>query len=284
MEENRERKYLAVLLTVHNRVAITTRCLKQLYEQDLPPRLHADVYVVDDGSTDGTAQTVKDQFPQVNIIQGDGSLYWNRGMYTAWKTASQSRDYDYYLWLNDDTMLFKQAIGELLALSNEYNDEIIAVGATKATNSEKLTYGGRKKKHIMPCDGVPHEVEQFNGNVVLIPKRIFHVLGNLDYYYTHSKGDIDYGIRAGKHRIKMLQCGNVLGICDEHEKMDSWCNPEVPFRKRWCLMNKPTGMPPHETFHLEKQINMVLALVHLVTIPMRCLFPKLWIRLKANKA
>lgn len=276
-------KILAVLLTVHNRRAHTIQCLDRLYVQHMPGVARCDVYLVDDGCTDGTPQAVQKQFPEVHIISADGSLYWNRGMHRAWEVASQTLDYDYYLWLNDDTILFDNAISELITISQKYDNKIIAVGATKASKTEKLTYGGRVGTTVVPCEGIAREVERFNGNIVLVPQHVFHILGNLDYYYTHSKGDFDYGIRAQNHGIKMFQCGTVLGICDEHDRIDSWCDPEIPLTQRWKLMLQPIGMPPCETFHYEKQINIFWALVHFFTVPLRCLFPKLWIRLKANE-
>ena len=162
-----------------------------------------------------------------------GHYSGNRGMHRAWEVAAHSKSYDYFLWLNDDTMLFPYAVDEMLILSSKYCDRVIVVGATESSNHEKLTYGGRVNGLIPICEGIAHELDYFNGNIVLIPQVIFSILGNLDYYYAHSKGDYDYGIRAKKKGIKMYQCGNVLGICDEHEHMDGWCDPDVPFRKRW---------------------------------------------------
>lgn len=269
---------IAALLTVHNRCALTLACLGNLYAQHMPSDVRLDVYMVDDGCTDSTAQAVSSQFPDVRIISADGSLFWNRGMHRAWAVAAQTMDYDYYLWLNDDTLLSDGAIKQAVALCKERNDEVIVVGATKATSSEKLTYGGRADGRIPPCDGFPHEIERFNGNIVLVPQSVFHVLGNLDYYYTHSKGDFDYGARAQMRGIKMYQCGEVLGVCDEHERIDAWCDPDVPFRKRWTLMLRPNGMPPNEIFHYEKQINVLMASVHFVTVLLRCIFPKIWVK------
>lgn len=274
--EKRIRESLAVLLTVHNRVAVTTRCLMHLFEQELPPTMHMDVYMVDDGSTDGTAQAVKDQFPQVNIIQGDGSLYWNRGMWTAWDVASKNKSYDFYLWLNDDTFLLDNAITQLLDLSGQYDNEIIVVGASKIPNSDKLTYGGHTDTGRPICNGIPNEITIFNGNIVLVPRKVFEKLGNLDYYYRHGMGDYDYAIRARKAGIKMYQCGNALGICDVHKRIDKWCNPDVPFPQRLKAMHQPTGMPPKEWFHYESQISVPKALFHVITLYVRCAFPALW--------
>lgn len=271
-------KTLAVLLTVHNRRDKTITCLRNLYAQSTPSNMLLDVFLVDDGSTDGTTEAIRERYPMTHIIPGDGNLFWNRGMHRAWEVAAKEHDYDYYLWLNDDTVLFPFAINALLSICMSNNDKVIAVGATQNIAGDKITYGGRVGTHIAPCDGSAHEVEKFNGNIVLIPKYVYNKLGNLDSYYTHSKGDFDYGLRAGKLKIKMYQCGDVLGVCEEHEYIDAWCNPDIPFRKRWQLMLRPNGMPPNETFHYEKQISIWMAAFHFMTVLLRCMFPKLWVK------
>lgn len=277
-KQSKTMEAIAALLTVHNRREQTLSCLNKLYAQSIADNVKLDVFLVDDGCTDGTAQAVNERFPNVQVIPADGSLFWNRGMHKAWEVASQNRDYDYYLWLNDDTQLFDDAIGNLLRLCKEYGDEIIVVGATQSSMSEKLTYGGRIENGIPPCDGNACEIERFNGNIVLVPRAVYNILGNLDYYYTHSRGDFDYGMRAMKQGIKMYQCGKVLGVCDEHVYIDAWCDPKVPFTKRRKLMLQPNGMPPNEIFHYEKQISIWMAAFHFMTVILRCMFPKLWVK------
>lgn len=274
--------YIAALLTVHNRCEQTLACLEKLYSQEIPDGVQLDVFMVDDGCMDGTAESVKQQFPKVQIIHADGSLYWNRGMHRAWEVAAAEREYDYYLWLNDDTGLVTNAVRSLLELSESRENNIIAIGATRSNARGGLTYGGRIGCYIPVCDGTPHEVEHFNGNIVLVPKAVYNILGNLDYYYSHSKGDFDYGIRAKKAGIRMFQCGEVLGVCEAHDKLSAWCDPEIPLRKRWQLMHLPNGMPPKETFHLEKQTNLLAAVFHTLTVYLRCVFPQLWVKLKKH--
>ncbi len=273
-------KTIATLLTVHNRKDKTIECLSHLFRQEISDGYSLDVYLTDDGCTDGTVEAVKKQFPQVNIITGDGNLYWNRGMYKAWDAASNETDYDFYLWLNDDTNLYEGAVKKLIVCSNKYDDKAIIVGATVNTKSHDIvTYGGRINGNIPVPNGDSVEVGYFNGNIVLVPWYVFSVLGNLDSYFSHSKGDFDYGMRAKAQGVKMYQVGEVLGECDAHERLDKWCDPEVPFSVRWKAMWKPNGMPPHETFHLEhRHKGLVVASFHYMTILIRCFFPKIWSR------
>ena len=269
--------YIAALLTVFNRKETTLRCLDNLFKQAIPQDYSLDVYLTNDGCTDGTPEAVREQFPQVHIIEGNGSLFWNRGMWTAWDAAAKTKEYDFYLWLNDDTFLYDGAVEKLLTTSQKSKDHAIVVGACHDTATHsKITYGGRNKNGIVLPDGNDAEIKHFNGNIVLVPGYVFETLGNLDYYYSHSKGDFDYGIRAQKNGIKMIQCGIVLGACDVHPRIDKWCDPEIPFKKRWKYMNMPNGMPPKETFHLEKQISLRMASFHFFTVYLRCVFPRLW--------
>lgn len=274
-------KYVAVLLTVHNRKEKTLLCLSRLFSQHLSKCYKLEVYLTDDGCTDGTSEAIHDMFPETHIIQGDGNLYWNRGMYWAWEAASNAKEYDYYMWLNDDTVLNLDALELLISSTIETDEKDIIVGATTDKTKTTYTYGGRIRGVIPPANGNLIEVDSFNGNIVLVPQSVYKTVGNLDYYFTHGKGDFDYGLRARKLGIKLYQAGRVLGECEAHEGVDKWCNPIVPFCDRWKAMWKPNGMPPNETFHLERRhIGLAIASFHFFTILIRCIFPQLWLRIK----
>lgn len=124
---------IAVLLTVHNRKAKTLECLQRLYAQLPLDGYQVDVYLTDDGCTDGTPEAVRQQFPQVHIIHGDGNLFWNRGMYTAWQEAAK-KDYDFYLWLNDDTFVYPDMLSALLHASQQKENKAIIVGPTQSAD------------------------------------------------------------------------------------------------------------------------------------------------------
>ncbi len=271
-------KKIAVLLTVHNRKEKTLQCLHDLFAQDPVDGYVIDIWLTDDGCTDGTAEAIARHYPEVHIVQGDGNLYWNRGMYTAWQAAATYCDYDFYLWLNDDTFTYPYMLQELCQAAEMTDNHAIIVGATQDSSHSIITYGGWKNKTIpVPKDALT-EVDFFNGNIVLIPRSVYQRLGNLDFYFTHSKGDFDYGMRAKKAGIKMYQVGHLLGECDLHERLDKWCDPEIPLAQRWRMLRRPNGMPPNETFHLEKRHNgLFTACFHYFTIYLRCILPCLWI-------
>lgn len=277
---------IAVLLTCHNRREKTLCCLHNLFSCALYKDYELFVYLVDDGSTDGTANGVRENFPNVKIIQGDGNLFWNRGMNLAWKTAVKEHDYDFYLWLNDDTNLYSNALTELLETSKAKNNEAIICGSVCATNNRRnITYGGIKSfTHGLfrfEPNGEIQECECFNGNIVLIPKYVFEKVGFNNIYFRHSLGDMDYGLQAKKINIKSFVSANVLGECDRHDSLQVWDNQKYSLRLRWKSLHSPLGLNPREMFYFNKlHLGLLFAVRRYISIYARVLFPTLWKKVK----
>ena len=141
---------IAVLITCYNRREKTIRCLHSLFAATLPANHLLTIFLVDDGSTDGTAAAVTKEFPEVRILQGNGQLYWNRGMHLAWETAKNTADFDFYLWLNDDVKIKPNGIEVLFQNYKNYPNGIIA-GVMASEIDGKITYGGfdKNEKQIL---------------------------------------------------------------------------------------------------------------------------------------
>lgn len=271
-------KKIAVLLTCHNRREKTLACLQSLFQCQLPDDFLLDVILVDDGSTDGTSSSVMEKFPNVIIIPGDGNLFWNRGMHLAWKYASK-KQYDFYLWLNDDTFLNYKAIRILLADSQLKNNQSIICGICQSKITGKISYGGFEKTthKIITPNGHPQQCNFFNGNVVLIPKKIFETIGNLDPFFQHGFGDFDYGLRAIKKNISSWVTSEIIGFCEDNE-MPKWRNPKFSFRNRLMNFYTPLGMPPFQHFvYAKRHWGLYKAVKDFFSQHMRLMFPSLWI-------
>lgn len=274
-------KRIAVLITVYNRKSKTLQCLEKLFAQSLPEKHTLEVYLTDDGCTDGTPESIRVLYPQVNIINGDGTLFWNRGMYRAWQEAAKD-DYDFYLWLNDDTYLYGKALSHLIKASFEKRHTAIIVGATESSDHKVATFGGKDKygKISLP-NGTLSKIACFNGNIVWVPRHVYLKLGNLDYYYRHWKGDTDYGMRATKVGIEMFQAGEFLGECDLNYDKPLWCDPSIMLHKRIKLLFRPDGRNPREQFHFDiRYYGLLVAIYRSFRICLRCLFPILWLWFK----
>lgn len=271
-------KRIAVLLTVFNRRVKTIACLKALYGQTLPEGYSLDVFLTDDGCTDGTSEAIRSEFPQVHIIHGDGTLYWNRGMYAAWSEAEKG-DYDFYLWLNDDTDLLPGAMNALIFTAERDNSAIVVGSCHASEVPNRITYGARGKNMtlILPTETAKTKAVTFNGNIVLIPKKVYNKLGMLDKRYRHSLGDFDYGLRASEAGIPIVVVDEFCGICDTHPTMSKWADSSKSLSERWKHFWSPTGANPFEYFMFRKRHHgFIPACITLCTNFIHVLIPQLW--------
>lgn len=90
-----------VLLPVHNRREITRKFVSCLAAQTYQP-VH--LVLIDDGSSDGTADMVKEILPDAKIVTGDGSWWWSGCMQRGynWLLHPEPSPADMVLIANDD--------------------------------------------------------------------------------------------------------------------------------------------------------------------------------------
>ncbi|MFW5983170.1 MAG: glycosyltransferase family 2 protein [bacterium] len=237
---------LAVLLTCYNRREKTLNCIKSIYNSENIDTSKINIYLVDDGSTDGTSDSVHKLFPDVHIIQGNGSLFWNKGMHLAFRTAAEN-DYDYYLWVNDDTQIYKNTI-KILTDTYQHckSGNSIIIGSTcDPINIKTITYGGVKRRGFQPFyydliypKNETQIADTFNGNIVLVPRSVFKVVGNLDPYFMHAMGDFDYGLRAKKAGCSLIVAPGFLGQCSRNSQ-----HGKLPYLQRVKKLFSAKGIP-----------------------------------------
>lgn len=246
---------IAVLMTCHNRKEKTLASLEAVYKQELPLEVDVQVYLVDDGSTDGTAEAILATYPDTKLLQGDGNLFWNGGMRLAFAEALKS-DHDYYLWLNDDTLLYPKALGTLLAtfysLVKQSNIRSIVVGSTCDPQAGALTYSGMMWSswwHPLKFSLVEPSEEAkpcytMNGNCVLIPREVAQLVGNLDPAFTHSTGDLDYGLRVRQRGGSVWLAPGYIGACSLNSpRGNCWEDLNLTPRERLQKVLQPKGLP-----------------------------------------
>ena len=224
-------KCIAVLITCHNRQPRTLKCLDILLKQDLPTGLRLDIYLVDDGSSDGTSDAVREAFPEVHVIPGDGSLFWSGGMCVAWQYAAKA-DPDFYLWLNDDTYVLPGCIRKLFATWSEYaargQEGCIVVASCRDPDTGQHSYGGVMRTGrpdcyapVLPDPLSAKECVTFNGNCVLVPKAAFLIVGIMRRF-QHALSDTDYGLLAARNGLPIVIASGHLAECKP--------NPATEFR------------------------------------------------------
>lgn len=257
---------IAMLMTCYNRVETTIRCLKGLLAQVGNGRVEGvesvEVFVVDDGSTDGTGEEVEKIGGEwkIHLIRGTGSLYWAKGMRLAWKMCLQhevekvgggGERYDGFLWLNDDVELATDALEKLAtALPLQLETPTIIVGECVNAKGE-VTYGIKG--------------DLFDGNFVYVPRSVYEKIGMICGDYAHAWADSDYALKAKRAGVNVVSCG-VIGKCEWHELRPRLKGKSLKERVR--LLKDPKGWNLHDLW-LYRQRNWgvcaaVVSCAHLV--------------------
>lgn len=245
----------SIILTCYNRKEKTKKCLNSLLS--ILPNAH--IYLVDDNSTDGTSKMIRKEFPKVHIIQGNGNLFWSRGMYTAWIEALKDK-YDFYIWLNDDVELYPDFYQELMECQIIFNNNCIVSGIVESFDKKEILYGGsdKTKKRIIP-NGIPQDITYMNGNVVLISQKVVDQIGIIDPVYHHDLGDVDYGLRAIKNNIKVITTRKAIakGYRNNICRVRKW---GTNIKERFKRLYSPLGANPRIIFyHRNKHFGFINA-------------------------
>lgn len=205
---------IEIVTPVHNRRDITLQCLRSLARIDRT-NLEIHTIVVDDGSTDGTSDAIEDEFPDVEIIKGDGTLFYvggtNRGI-----TAALGREPDYVLTINDDAVFHEQFLQRLVKTA-EANSRSVVGGLLLLWNVPhrvfqvgfkwKTSVGWFQPENATAFDfpEKSFEVEGIAGNCILFPIAAIKQCGLLDEKkFPHNWGDIQYVVRMKKAGWRLL--------------------------------------------------------------------------------
>lgn len=256
---------IAALLTCFNRKEKTSKCLYSLF-QILPD---CDVYLVDDASTDGTSEMIKEKYSQVHLIYGNGNLFWSRGMYTAWKEALK-KDYDYYLWLNDDIELYSYFFEELMLCNQLEGENCIVSGLIESFGKKEIIYGGSNSdKKLIQVNTEPQEITFMNGNVVLVPKVVVNKIGIIDRTFHHDLGDVDYGLTARKQGIRVVSTRIAIaaGCPNKFCRVRKWGTNII---NRFKQLNSPLGSNLSLNFYFRRKhfglFRAILFCIHLIVL------------------
>lgn len=202
---------------------------KQYLERFLPKiletsKIHADVFVADNASDDGSVDMLKAQFPQVRIIQHSGNLGFARG----YNAALRQIDSRYYVLLNSDVEVTDGWLEPIIRLMDD--DASIAACQPKILSChdrDKFEYAGAGGGFIDQfgypfCRGrifqsIENDEGQYNdtsevfwasGACLFVRADCFHEVGGLDEDFFAHMEEIDICWRFKHKGYKVMYCGS----------------------------------------------------------------------------
>ena len=279
---------ISVLVTCYNRKQKTISFLESLFSQANFNSMNIDVYLLDDGSTDGTSAAVKSNYPDVNIVTGNGNLFWAGGMRAVWKYALEQKNYDLFFLFNDDVILLDNAFENLVKQYSGLDTEgVILVGSTLSRITGKLTYGGNLFKNLKHCDyyRIEPDTEKCipchmgNANVLVIDRFTVDKIGIFPEIYIHCLADYDYTLTACKSGIGVWLAPGYYAYCENDHGLN-WMPGSVPLKKRIEYLYSPKGLAYKEYLYYIKKHFPSDYIISFIKLWLKTLLPVIWDKFK----
>jgi GT2 family glycosyltransferase len=199
---------LAIVLPVHNRLSYTRNVLSELRCSD---HSEAVVIVVDDGSTDGTTEWLRDNYPDVVVLEGPGDLWWSGAANIGCRFAISQGCSMLMLFNNDNVRISRNCVSELIRCVNEFEGCASSVVIEESGGAEpkrlrnaggSITWPSRgitlrdegslyePNRGVVECDWLPGMSLAFSAD-------LFSELGGFDQRkFPQYRGDTDFTLRA----------------------------------------------------------------------------------------
>lgn len=215
---------VTIAIINHNTRDLLRTCLGSVLQA--PPLASYEIIVVDNASTDGSVNMMKDEFPDIHLLENAGNLGYAAAANQALRTSRAK----FVLVLNTDIELDRDAIDILLEHAEKHDD--LAIGGPLLLNSDgSIQLSGRRFPSFI--DAAMHAflgviwpknpfsvrytmadwdrqndtvVDWVSGAAMLIRRRAAEDVGLFDERYFMYVEDMDLCYRLWQNEWKVYFC------------------------------------------------------------------------------
>lgn len=211
-----------VIVVTYNAMPWAKRCFDSLVSSNIG----LDVFVVDNGSSDGTQQYIQDNYPNVIFKQSERNLGFGRANNIGLEYAIE-HGYDYVYLLNQDAWVMPESLETLIAVSQRYPEYGILSPMQMKADCRHLD--GNFIKNVLPCEKTKdffiedayfnqlkdvYEVDFVMAAHWLITRRCLETVGGFSPTFPHYGEDSNYIHRAQYWNFKVGIVPNSKAVHD----------------------------------------------------------------------
>lgn len=204
-------------LTKYPRVTIMVPCwneektvyktVRSLLDLDYP-KDKVSIFLIDDGSTDGTWHAIQKfaKYPNIKVFQKE-----NGGKHTALNLGLVYTDTDFVGCLDADSIADKYSLVRIMSYF-EKDETIMAVSPSIVVhNSKNIIQKAQKEEYFMmvftkKMFGFLGAIHVTPGPLTIFKKKVFDDLG--PYRHAHNTEDMEIAYRMQKNHYKIEQCND----------------------------------------------------------------------------
>ena len=189
-----------ILLPVHNRKAYTrgfVECLKAQTFTDYH------LVLIDDGSTDGTEEMVKENIPSVTALRGSGDWWWAGCLQQGlnWLKKNPPKPSDIILMINDDVTFKPDFLEKGVRFLQKFPQSLLQANFYDAQQGKVIEMGrGADYQHMgFPITETQESIKCLSTRGLFLRWDVCMKVGGFHpFMLPHYGSDSEYTIRAGR--------------------------------------------------------------------------------------
>jgi len=220
IEENQQiiskNHLVAIVILSYNKKKDILECLDSIFNLDYN---EFEVIVVDNGSSDGSVEEIKTKYPNVHLIESKINLGVAGGRNLGVKCANEILKYKFLLFLDDDIVIDKSALSEMISSFNSDGNIGIVTPKCYLTNMPRVIgYAGGMSVNlfigkITDIGGGVIDVGQLDqskfisssAGLCLLRKELFNKVGMFDEKFNpYGWEDVDFSLSARQKGFKIF--------------------------------------------------------------------------------
>ncbi len=254
---------VSIVIPVHNHYGVTRRCLAAIAYA--PSRVPFEIVVVDDGSSDGTADALAAEAPGVRVIRHD----FARGFNQACCSGAAAAQAPFLVLLNNDTEPCAAWLEELLDPFDRWPDtglvgaqllypdgSLQEAGGIVWGNGEPWNYGRGHNPHD-PRMAYGRQVDYVSAAALVIRRELWNGLGGFSPEFSpayYEDTDLAFKVRQAGHTVRYAplarvihhegqSCGTDTGTDTGLKRFQAVNGPL--FQQKWAGAFEASGEPSH---------------------------------------
>jgi len=218
---------LSVAVVSYNTRALLRACLASLLARQAEGEVALEILVADNGSTDGSPEMVRAEFPAVRLIETGGNIGFGR----ANNLALQNARGRYFGLINSDAEALPGALQKTLAFLDAHPDIGLAGGQllwpdgrpqaswghdpTLAGVFQEQTFLDALQTRLAPLEsplapGLGLDVDQISGAYMVLRPEAWRQIGGFDPAYFMYNEDVDLNVRLRRAGWRIVFLPDVL--------------------------------------------------------------------------
>lgn len=235
------------------------RCFASLRQSTLALQ----TIVVDNASGDGTVEYIKENFPEIHIIESKVNLGFGKANNIAMRYALD-QGCDYVFLLNQDAWVGPDTLEKLVSIAERHPDYGI-LGPVQV-NAERTKVLEGVIRFLVNPDNVNldmfsdlvmgtvdevYPVAEINAAAWLLPRKTLETVGGFDPIFLHYGEDWNYLSRVLYHKMKVGLTPHIQVVHDCKEHVDRPKGYSMDFDK-WLLLRSTDLLYPDT--HVDEMI------------------------------